>query len=148
MSHGNHKIIPASYLVLVRDGKVLLLRRFNTSYEDGKYSIPAGHVEEEETFTQCIIREAKEEIGVTVQPEDLKVVHVMQRIGKEVEDKERLDIFFTADKWDNEVENKEPEKCDDLSWFDIDNPPDNTIPYIKEAIEAIKNKKYYSEFGW
>ena len=54
-----HTNIPASYLVLFDHNKVLLLRRFNTGYEDGNYSLIAGHVEEGETFTKCIIREAK-----------------------------------------------------------------------------------------
>lgn len=149
MTKEKHKIIPASYLVLIKDNKVLLLRRFNTTYEDGKYSLPAGHVEEEESFTQCIIRESEEEIGVTVQSENLKVAHVMQRIGKsEAEHRERIDVFFTAEKYNGKIENKEPDKCDDLSWLDINNLPENTIPYIKSAIEAIKNKTFYSEFGW
>lgn len=37
---------------------------------------------------------------------------------------------------------------DDLSWFDLDALPKNTIPYIKQAIEAIKHNNFYSEFGW
>jgi len=28
------------------------------------------------------------------------------------------------------------------------NTPENVIPYIKQAIEGIKNKIYYSEHGW
>jgi len=32
-----HKVVPASYLVLIKNGKILLQRRFNTGYEDGKY---------------------------------------------------------------------------------------------------------------
>lgn len=146
MPHGSHKIVPASYLLLMKDSKVLLLRRCNTSYEDGKYSIPAGHVEKGETFTQCAIREIKEEIGITVDAQDLKVVHVMQRIGKEAENSERVDIFFTTEKYTGEIENKEPNKCDDLSWFDANNLPENTIPYIKQAIQAMRNKKFYGEF--
>ena len=64
------KAVPASYIVLMRDNQVMLLKRFNTGYEDGKYSLIAGHVDEGETFTQCIIREAKEESGILLKPED------------------------------------------------------------------------------
>jgi len=143
MKKERHKITPASYLVLIRDNKILLQRRFNTGYEDGKYSLVAGHVDKGETFTEAIIREVKEEAGITLQAEDLSVVHVMNR---NIKGNERIDVFFVAEKWTGNIENKEPNKCDDLSWFDLDNIPDNVIPYIKEAINHIKNKIIYSEF--
>jgi len=148
MAKERHKIVPASYLVLIKDNKILLLRRFNTGYEDGKYSLPAGHVDEGETFTQCVIREAKEEAGIILRPEDLEVAHVMQRKHEGRENNERVDVFFTAKKWEGKIENKEADKCDDLSWFDINNVPENVIPYVKIAVDCIRNKTFYSEFGW
>ena len=135
-------------MTLIKDGKVLLLRRFNTGYEDGKYSMVAGHVDQGETFTQCIIREAEEEAGILLRPEDLEVIHVMYRNSHSAENNERVDIFFSAQQWQGELQNKEPQKCDDLSWFELDHLPENVIPYIKQALESIKNKIYYSEHGW
>ena len=61
-----HSIICASYLLLVRDTEVLLSRRFNTGYEDGNYSLPAGHVDKGESVADALVREAKEEIGIDV----------------------------------------------------------------------------------
>ncbi len=118
-----HQNTSASYLALFKDNKILLLRRFNTGYEDGNYSMVAGHVDSGETFTQCIIREAKEEAGITLRPEDLRVAHVMHRNSEEDEYSERVDVFFVAERWGGEITNKEPHKCDDLSWFDLDNIP-------------------------
>ena len=148
MAKERHKVVPASYLVLIKDNKILLLRRFNTGYEDGKYSMVAGHVDKGETFIQCIIREAKEEAGIILKQEDLKAAHVICRNSGTEENNERVDIFFVAEKWDGKIENREPNKCDDLSWFDLDNLPNNVIPYIKQAIDCIKNKTFYSERGW
>ncbi len=147
MTAERHKIVPASYLVLIRDNKILLLRRFNTGYEDGKYSMIAGHVDRGETFTQCLIREAEEEAGIVLKPEDLKVIHVMQRNSGTEENNERVDVFFVVEKWSGVPKNKEPHKCDDFSWFDLNEIPDNTIPYIRQAIDCIKNKIFYSEHG-
>ncbi len=144
MAKERYKITPASYLVLVENNKILLQRRFNTGYEDGKYSLVAGHVDEGETFTEAIIREVKEEAGITLQANDLSVVHVMNR---NIKDNGRIDIFFLAKKWTGNLENKESNKCDDLSWFDLDDIPDNTIPYIKKVINCIKDKIVYSEFN-
>jgi len=151
MAKQRHKITPASYLILEKDNKILLLRRFNTGYEDRKYSMIAGHVDKRETFTECIIREAEEEAGVILKSENLKVVHVMNRNssqGIENEENERVDIFFMAENWNGEIENKETNKCDDLSWFSLDNIPNNTIDYVRFAIENYKNKVFYSEFGY
>ncbi|MFH0856765.1 MAG: NUDIX hydrolase, partial [bacterium] len=39
------KVIPAVYLFLEEDGKILLLRRFNTGYEDGNYAFVSGHLD-------------------------------------------------------------------------------------------------------
>jgi ADP-ribose pyrophosphatase YjhB (NUDIX family) len=139
------KIIPAVYLVLMRGNKTLLSRRFNTGFLDGEYSFPAGHLDGNETLIQAMVREAKEEIGIELKPEDLKLAHVMHR--KEPNE-ERVNFFFTADKWVGKPKIMEPHKCDDLSWFEIDNLPTNVIPYIKQAIDCIRNKIFYSEIGW
>lgn len=37
-----HKVVPAVYLFLIKDEKILLGRRCNTSYMDGKYMVPRG----------------------------------------------------------------------------------------------------------
>jgi len=141
-----HSIIPAAGLILMQDGKVLLLRRFNTGYEDGRYSLPAGHVDAGETFTGAMIREAKEEIGVEVAEQDVRVAHCMHRNGGK--DNEWMDIFFIAEKWSGEIVNKEPEKCDDLSWFPLTDLPENTIPCVRQAIECSVNGMTYSEYGF
>ena len=96
MVEERHKITPASYLVLIKNNKILLQRRFNTGYEDGKYSFVAGHVDKGEAFTKAIIREVKEEAGITLQVEDLSVVHVMSRGSSTVKDNERIDVFISS----------------------------------------------------
>ncbi len=68
----------------------------------------------------------------------------MHRKGDDI----RMDFFFTVKDWSGEVTNCEPEKCDDLAWFDLSDLPTNTIPYIKSAIEHFQAGKMYSEFGW
>jgi mutator protein MutT len=138
------KMIIAGYLLLIKDGKILLGRRYNTGYEDGKYSLPAGHIEEHETVMQGTAREIEEEIGIKVKPNDLVLVHVMHRRA----DDERIDLFFTAKRWRGMPMNKEPHKCDELQWFMIKKLPTNVIPYIAEAIENHLKRKFYSEFGW
>ena len=134
----------ASYILFIQEGKILLSRRCQTDFEDGNYSLPAGHTEPGETFTQALIREIDEEIGVTLAPDNVVVSHVMHRkFGRE-----NIDVFFTAKNWTGIPKNKEPEKCDDLAWFPVDNLPNNTIPYIRQAIENSLKGVFYSEHGW
>jgi len=125
-----------------------MLRRFNTGYEDGKYTLVAGHVEDGESFVDCIIREADEEAGITLRRENLTMAHIVHRLANPVEQADRIDVFFVADKWEREPHNKEPHKCDDLSWFDRDNLPENMLPYVKQAIECVEQGIVYSEFGY
>ncbi len=93
------------------------------------------------------MREAQEEAGIVLRPEEVRVAHVMHRNTGDVNN-ERMDIFFVAEKWSGDITNREPHKCDDLSWFDIDHCPHNTIAYIAYAIEQMKNGVRYSEYGW
>jgi len=138
------KLIPEVYLILVREGKILLSRRFQTGYEDGKYSIVAGHAEEGEPLTQAMAREVREECGIELEPEKLSLKLVMHRKT----DRQQVSFFFTTEEWKGESKNMEPNKCDDLSWFLIDELPANTIPYIRKAIEYYRQGVNYCEFGW
>ena len=146
MQTEKHTLVPAGYGILRDGNKILMSRRFQTGYEDGKYSFPAGHVEFGETFTDCCVRELKEEIGVKIKKEDLILCHMMQRYSSKGEKENRIDVFYFVDKWEGEIKNLEPDKCDDLAWFDLDNLPENTIPYIRKFIENVKNNILFSEF--
>ena len=145
---GRFSIVPASYLALFQDGKILLLRRYNTGYEDGKYSLPAGHVESGETFTECVARESKEEIGIDLRAEDARMALAMYRNSGTPQNGSRMDVFFVSEKWSGNVENREPNKCDELIWVDPSNLPENTIPYIRQAIANIQAGESFVEYGW
>jgi 8-oxo-dGTP pyrophosphatase MutT (NUDIX family) len=55
----------AAHLLLRReDGSILMIRRANTGYQDGKWSVPAGHVDPDESATDALVREALEELDI------------------------------------------------------------------------------------
>lgn len=138
------RVVVAVHLFLVRDDQILLLRRANTGYEDGNYSVPAGHLDGDETVPAAALREAREEIGVDLTLSDIAVVGVMHRLAEA----ERIDFFLAATRWDGEPSNLEPDKCDDLRWFPLDGPPDNVVPYVRRAIENYRAARWFDAFGW
>ena len=135
----------AVYLVLVKDGKVLLSRRYKTGWMDGMYSLIAGHLDGNEPIGKAMIREAHEEAGIEIDKKDLipnKVLH------RKTEACEYMDFFFTVKTWGGEPKIMELNKCDNMRWFPIYNLPKNTLPYIRNVIENLNDKVAFIESGW
>jgi 8-oxo-dGTP pyrophosphatase MutT (NUDIX family) len=138
------RLVSAVHLFLVRDGRVLLLRRFNTGYEDGNYSVVAGHLDGDEEIKAAAIREAQEEVGIQIEPSDLRVVGVMHRKSTD----ERIDFFLAATAWSGEIALREPDKCDRLAWFEVDNLPENVVPYVRRALDNYRQGVWFDSYGW
>jgi 8-oxo-dGTP diphosphatase len=103
------------YVLLRRpDGKILLLERSRTGYADGQLCPPSGHLEAGESVVAGVIREAREEVGVLLDPVNLTFSHVVHHrnpLGQA-----RIGFFFTAMRWQGEPANREPHKCAGLHW--------------------------------
>lgn len=137
-------LLGAVHVFLLREEQVLLLRRANTGYEDGNYSVPAGHLDGGEEVKAAAIREVTEEAGVQIDPADLTVVGVMHRRAAD----ERVDFFLAARRWTGEIVNAEPHKCDELAWFPLDLLPGNVIPYVRRALDNVRRGVWFDSFGW
>lgn len=135
----------AVYLMLLKDEKILLARRFNTGWKDGNYSLVAGHLDGNEPVSLAMIREAKEEAGIEINKDDLVPAVVIHR---HYPGQEYVDFFFAVNKWTGTPSIQEPDKCDDMSWFDLNSLPDNLLPYVKEAIENYNKGVSFFESGW
>ena len=132
------------HLLFFREDQILLLRRFNTGYRDGEYSVPAGHLDGNETVIAAATREAGEEIGVQIESSEILFSSVMHRN----EGDERVDFFVNVRDWGGEPVNSEPDKCDELRWTAVTDLPLNTIPYVRQAIQNHLNQVKFDEFGW
>jgi len=135
----------AVHLLLIHDGQVLLLQRANTGYEDGNYSLIAGHLDGGEPIKDAMIREASEEAGIEITPDDLEVVGVMHQIDPL---EEYIDFFLVARRWRGEIDNREPHKCSALAWYSLDRLPPNVIPYVRQALVNYQRGVWFDSFGW
>ncbi len=137
-------LVAAVHLFLIQNGQVLLSRRHNTGYEDGNYSVVAGHLEGGESLVAAMIREAREEASIALAPHDLAIVGAMHRRS----DREGMDFFLAATVWEGDPANREPDKCDDLRWFPLDALPGNTVPYVRRALANYRAGRPFDLYGW
>jgi ADP-ribose pyrophosphatase YjhB (NUDIX family) len=145
--YDTQKTYTASYVIFRKDNLVAFVLRAHTSWMNNHYGLPSGKVELGESFTRAAIREAKEEVGVKLSPEQLRQVLVCQRQEKD-DDQPWVDVFFEVTDWDGELINAELHMHSELAWFDLDNLPDNVIPSLSATLDAYRAGKTYFEYGW
>lgn len=144
ISHGG--IMNCSYyrvfvcMVLKKDNKILFARRANTGWMDGLWSLPGGCLEDNESMAHAIVREAKEELAITIDPHKLKLFHIQHT------NKDKLGFYFIVNEWQGEPINNEPGECSEVGWIDIDQLPDDMSPAAKKIMEHYKSGLDYSYF--
>lgn len=138
------------FLVLLRESNVLLIRRHNTGIADGLHVLPMGGVDKNETALSALVREAKEEVNVEIYPEDVKLVHTMHRWHHmpDGESFKQIDLFFQPNRAYGEINNMEPDKCDEVAFYPLDSLPKTVEPFIRQALNKIRLGVSYSEVGW
>lgn len=139
MAHPSRPFIGV-FLLLVENGKVLLLRRHDDHLKD-HYMPVAGHVDEGETLTGALIREAKEEAGIHIHQNDLHLLCVMPHPHAPYKGKtaDIINFVFLCEKYDGSVQNNEPHKCDKMGFYSLDNLPTPLTPHTQKAIEAYQH---------
>ena len=138
------RVVPAAYVFLLRpaaDGgeEVLLQLRRGTGFMDEHWAAgAAGHVEADESVVQAAVREAREELGVDLDPADLVPVTVMHRGqpgGPALE--QRVDVFFQARRWSGLPHTEERDKSAGLRWFPLDALPEPVVPHELRVLQAL-----------
>jgi 8-oxo-dGTP pyrophosphatase MutT (NUDIX family) len=145
MSSKHFQAFSAIFPIILKGSpaQILLHRRQNTGYQDGKWDIAgSGHVDEGETATAAAVRECKEELGIDVAQADLNFAHLSHRIAK---DRTYYDIYFTVNAYRGAPAIIEPEKCSALGWFPISELPGDMIECRRQDVQNFLGKKFYSE---
>jgi 8-oxo-dGTP diphosphatase len=135
----------ASYVLLEKDGKYAFLKRSNTGWRDGFYALPAGKVEDDESYVQAAVRELQEELGVTSNATNLSHCLTCHRCE---DGSDWVDIIFKINIYEGQPRNAEPNKHSELTWFALDQLPEDITPSLGFMLNEYSNGKTYAEYGW
>jgi ADP-ribose pyrophosphatase YjhB (NUDIX family) len=132
--HYENVAATACLLILDENDRVLLARRSVEPYK-GTYDIPGGFAEPLETVRECVLREVKEETGLT----SIDILDYLgsfpDRYGETGE--YTLNIVYVG-----RLRSGQPKANDDIStiaWYDLDKLPnvDDGPPNTRHALEAL-----------
>jgi len=127
-------------VVVFRDNQILLGERIG-AHGANTWATPGGHLEVGESIEECAKREGLEETGLNL--------NSFEKIGFtndifEAENKHYVTLFVIAHDSNGEVEVKEPNKCKQWKWFDLNNLPK---PLFLPLINFLKeNPKLNNSF--
>lgn len=109
--------------------ELLLLRRANTGFMDGYFSLPGGHAEQGELPLAAVARELHEEVGVSVSDPQPLVVLPYQS-GRHV----GYNFVFTTMHWQGSAHIAEPESADLLCWVPPSALPQPVVPWLAQVL--------------
>ncbi len=113
-----------SRALILHNNKILLVRNINVSH----WSLPGGKIDLPESPEQCIIRELKEELDLSITKTEFKLgEYLTQKEGK----KDTVNIFVI--KLDTPQFEKQWE-LEDAQWFSLNNLPQNISPAAQRRI--------------
>jgi 8-oxo-dGTP diphosphatase len=130
-------------LIVENDGRILCLRQ--TKKNGGDYTLIGGNVEEREFAREALVREAREEAGISIEVSNLTLVHVLHR-HKLKKNEQYLVLYFKASKFLGHPESLEPKKFKDVKWLPLDNLPENLSKGTEHVLGCIRRGEIYSEF--
>lgn len=116
-----------AHLLIIKKDKVLLMKRSKGQMKD-YYALIAGRVDDFETPSVAMIREAKEEAGIDINSDDLKFLSVFHRPKADYKGGQNdiVEFIFQTQSWSGDITNMEPDLCDEIDFYDMNNLPEKT----------------------
>ncbi|MEX0649745.1 MAG: NUDIX hydrolase [Candidatus Andersenbacteria bacterium] len=113
--------------VVVKNDQILLEKRAETLLEGGKWALPGGYVDHNETIEQAITREIREETGWEIT--NLKLLSIFDNPDRP-NDAGRQNIAFNYACEATEQTGELDWEVSEIQWFNIaDLPPPDTIAF-------------------
>lgn len=139
------------HTMLVRQGRWFLLRRANSGFLDGAYTLPGGHVRVDEGVVAAALRECREEAGVDVAPGDLVLVAAMpyRSVGaaRHTALLDGVNFIARVERFSGEPHIAEPDRFDRCCWADPAALPEPPAPYLVPLRELLAADGWFRELG-
>ncbi|MEA2056561.1 MAG: NUDIX domain-containing protein [Patescibacteria group bacterium] len=132
-------------LIFNSQSQLLLTKRGSAAKNEvGKWEIPGGQVEFNETLQQALKREIKEELGIKI--EIIRLLHVVNHIIPQ-EKQHWVSPTFICRIKTGTPQILEPKKCEKIDWFNLEEvnhldlsiATKKDINYLKANPELITN---------
>ena len=131
--------VELTVLCLIEDGdRILLQNRVKKDWQG--YTLPGGHVEPGESFVDAVIREMKEETGLTVT--DPRLAGVKQF---PIENGRYIVLLFKATRWTGELVSSEEGQMEWVEYGKLSAV--NTVDDLGELLKVI-NSPELTEFQY
>lgn len=121
--------------------EILLSRRAGDVYTAGLWHLPSGHTEDGEDIREALIREAREETGVLIDPADVSfavAVHHRAPSGTAA----RVGFFFEVLNWQGAPRILEPAVCDGMAWFRLEHLVSPMVAYCRAGLDAYRSGRH------
>jgi 8-oxo-dGTP diphosphatase len=125
-------------VAIVRDKKILMVRRASDDFLGGNYELPGGGVDDGESIIECAIREVREETGLTIS----KVINTFAGFDYSTDRKPHVrQVNFIVEVKKGDVR-LDPNEHSEYKWVDNDNIDDISMSdeiktCVREALNII-----------
>jgi len=137
LMENNDLPVGINFIIKNDSGQILLARRINR-FGEGTYGLIGEKLKNMENFEDAAVRRLKEEVGIDVNKNDLEFVNIATTITNMT----FLQIGVLVKKYSGTPIIMEPNKCDDLRFFDLDDLPELFVG-TKPNIELFINNEVY-----
>jgi 8-oxo-dGTP diphosphatase len=128
-------------LLARKDKSILLGKRKNCS-GSGTWALPGGHLEFNERLVDTMCREAMEELGAVIKPEQLSLISIVDDIQPE-NNLHYIHITFEQEDPEWEPRTMEPDRCEEWRYFPLVDLPENFFPPHAGIIANYLHNRLY-----
>lgn len=138
------------HLLLIKDSKLLLIKRLVKDEQQGMYALIAGKADDFESPRTALAREAFEEADLHLDPQDLDHLATVHHAATDYNGQKMdvVEFYFTAKQWSGIPTNKEPEKASEMAFFPLDNLPTPLPKGLTSALAALQGGSNFIEIKY